>query len=446
MDGGARGERGLGLVAPLHGGRTRPAAATGERALQRLERAALGPRHAAEHARERRALRHARAAWRHRPPASAGGSSRAPRPPPGARAPRAEGPPIRSGAGRRAAIPFPTYAINAVMLPTGPRAVLGPVAARPRDADARQRHAGLRLGPRQGRPPASPRCGRRGSTSTGGDWRRRPCSAPGSRCCRAARCSPRAGRSRTRSTRAARQVSDFKGLNRAFTFDPWALRWTEQPAMRKGRWYPTQAMLADGRIAILAGLDESGTPTDNPDLEVFTPSAVRGGRGAMTRYANAARPGTSYYPHLFTMPTGGCSWAAASPRARSAARRSSPPAATSTRRGRPRTRSCSSRFPAARAATSSSRPRRPRTGRRSVSPCHRHGGAVRRRPGRLPAPAQHGSPGGARHLPWRRGEPGMSSVRRGVTAHTAAGRPQHADAAGLDCDREAVISAPTGLA
>jgi hypothetical protein len=99
-------------------------------------------------------------------------------------------------------------------------------------------------------------------------------------------------------------VSDFKGLDRAFTFDPWALKWTEQPAMRKGRWYPTQAMLADGRIAILAGWDESGTPTDNPDVEVFTPSAVRGGRGTMTRYANAERPGTSYYPHLFTMPDG----------------------------------------------------------------------------------------------------------------------------------------------
>ena len=28
--------------------------------------------------------------------------------------------------------------------------------------------------------------------------------------------------------------------------------------MGKGRWYPTQAMLADGRIAILAGWDEDG--------------------------------------------------------------------------------------------------------------------------------------------------------------------------------------------
>ena len=99
-------------------------------------------------------------------------------------------------------------------------------------------------------------------------------------------------------------VSDFKGLNRAFTFDPWTLGWTEQPAMRKGRWYPSQAMLADGRIAILAGWDESGTTKDNPDLEVFTPAAVRGGRGRMTRYVNGERPGTSYYPHLFTMPDG----------------------------------------------------------------------------------------------------------------------------------------------
>ena len=74
--------------------------------------------------------------------------------------------------------------------------------------------------------------------------------------------------------------------------------------MGKGRWYPTQAMLADGRIAILAGWDETGTQADNPDLDVFTPAAVRGGRGRMTRYATGARPGTSYYPHLFTMPDG----------------------------------------------------------------------------------------------------------------------------------------------
>ena len=99
-------------------------------------------------------------------------------------------------------------------------------------------------------------------------------------------------------------MSDFRGLNRAFTFDPWTLGWREQPSMRKGRWYPTQAMLADGRIAILAGWDEGGAAADNPDLEVFTPAAVRGGRGAMTRYLNGERPGTSYYPHLFTMPDG----------------------------------------------------------------------------------------------------------------------------------------------
>ena len=75
--------------------------------------------------------------------------------------------------------------------------------------------------------------------------------------------------------------------------------------MRKGRWYPTQAMLADGRIAILAGWDESGDarPTTRTSRSSPRPPSAAG-RGTMTRYATGERPGTSYYPHLFTMPDG----------------------------------------------------------------------------------------------------------------------------------------------
>ena len=51
----------------------------------------------------------------------------------------------------------------------------------------------------------------------------------------------------------------WRGLDRAYTFDPWTLTWQEQPRPRHGRWYPSQVELADGRIAILAGFDEAGT-------------------------------------------------------------------------------------------------------------------------------------------------------------------------------------------
>ena len=51
---------------------------------------------------------------------------------------------------------------------------------------------------------------------------------------------------------------DFKGLNKVYTFNPWNETWTEQPDMRHGRWYPTGVRMADGRIVIIDGLDESG--------------------------------------------------------------------------------------------------------------------------------------------------------------------------------------------
>ena len=293
---------GLGLVAPSTGAAHGRSAATGERALQRLEQAALGPRHAAEHARERRALRHARAAWRHRTPAErrrilarASAASRH-------EGTRAEGPRDQVGRWAPTAIEFPTYAINAVMLPTGRVLFWG---RSPLDPGTQTR---INDTPAYVWDPAKGTAGFTEVRPPRIDVSGRAVEAP--LFCSGQSLLPSGEVLATGGTLAYpvfsgnTQVSDFKGLNRAFTFDPWALKWTEQPAMRKGRWYPTQAMLPDGRIAVVAGLDESGTPTDNPDLEVFTPSAVRGGRGAMTRYANAARPGTSYYPHVFTMPDG----------------------------------------------------------------------------------------------------------------------------------------------
>ena len=97
----------------------RPARHLDERSLQRFERATLGPRHAAEHAGERRALRRARAVWRRRPAgerrqlfARAAAASRR------ARA-AAAAPADQVGRWDPKRIPFPTYAINVVLMPTG---------------------------------------------------------------------------------------------------------------------------------------------------------------------------------------------------------------------------------------------------------------------------------------------------------------------------------------
>ena len=102
-------------------------------------------------------------------------------------------------------------------------------------------------------------------------------------------------------------TENWKGARFAMTFDPWTEKWTRQPDMRHGRWYPGQGQLADGRIVVVSGLDESGATPDrmNVDLEVFTPSPTRGGQGSWARYdASSIDPGTGFYPHLFTLPNG----------------------------------------------------------------------------------------------------------------------------------------------
>ncbi|MBA3264242.1 MAG: DUF1929 domain-containing protein [Thermoleophilaceae bacterium] len=103
----------------------------------------------------------------------------------------------------------------------------------------------------------------------------------------------------------------FAGLNHVYTFDPFRERWTRQPDMPHGRWYPTQLLMPDGRTLIMGGLDERGYGDKNEDLELFTPSRSRGGPGRLTLLGgssvlgNPGRPPVGdYYPHMFWMPSG----------------------------------------------------------------------------------------------------------------------------------------------
>jgi len=103
---------------------------------------------------------------------------------------------------------------------------------------------------------------------------------------------------------------DWKGLNKVYTFNPFNETWTEQPDMRRGRWYPSQVLMADGRTMIMSGRDETGVKlaNRNPDIELFTPSADMDGRGTVTllgqRGASGQPPLGGDYPHLFSMPSG----------------------------------------------------------------------------------------------------------------------------------------------
>jgi hypothetical protein len=96
--------------------------------------------------------------------------------------------------------------------------------------------------------------------------------------------------------------TDFAGLNRVFTFNPWTRAWTEQPRMIAGRWYPGQVELSDGRTVVLGGFTQQAPGGIlNRNLEVFTPAQQPGGLGSLTLEASARRQ-TSLYPHLFTLP------------------------------------------------------------------------------------------------------------------------------------------------
>ena len=71
---------------------------------------------------------------------------------------------------------------------------------------------------------------------------------------------------------------NWQGLNRIYTFDPWSERWTEQPRMAHGRWYPTQTLLPDGRTLITSGRDETGDATSTSTSSCSTrPRRAAGG-------------------------------------------------------------------------------------------------------------------------------------------------------------------------
>ena len=86
------------------------------------------------------------------------------------------------------------------------------------------------------------------------------------------------------------------GLKRTYTFNPWTETWVQQPDMQHGRWYPSLVELPDGRMAVLAGLNEAGTGNNN-QLEVFTPTDDPSGVGSWQHPSQGDRQ-TDLYPHM----------------------------------------------------------------------------------------------------------------------------------------------------
>jgi len=96
--------------------------------------------------------------------------------------------------------------------------------------------------------------------------------------------------------------SQALGLKRAYTFNPWTETWIQQPDMLHGRWYPSQVELPDGRVAVLAGSNET-TGANNYQLEVFSPTDDPSGVGSWAHPASADRS-TDLYPHMTLMGNG----------------------------------------------------------------------------------------------------------------------------------------------
>ena len=96
---------------------------------------------------------------------------------------------------------------------------------------------------------------------------------------------------------------DWAGLNRAFTFNPWTERWTQQPQMNDGRWYPTQVLLPDGRTIVIGGYgDDAPGKILNFDFEIFTPGSGSETAGTFEMHPEVTLPDQLLYPHLFTLP------------------------------------------------------------------------------------------------------------------------------------------------
>ena len=94
----------------------------------------------------------------------------------------------------------------------------------------------------------------------------------------------------------------WQGTLTNYTFNPLANTFARQPDMQRGRWYPTTTQLADNRVVITSGLDETGSNAITNIVEVFTPDANIDGIGRIN--AVGFHNSSGLYPHQFLLPSG----------------------------------------------------------------------------------------------------------------------------------------------
>jgi Domain of unknown function (DUF1929)/Bacterial Ig domain len=260
-----------------------------EKELRAFETATLGPEHAREHALMRRAIREEKAGDAEPAPSSE------PRLAAVADAQVAgEGEPDEVGQWETTKTPFPIVAIHAALLPTGKVMFFSypTYPNRPNNAEAYLWDpANPQVPPVLKNPPGKANIWCAGQTFTA------------------------AGELLVFGGNLDYESSSqtWKGLDKVFTFNPWTETWREQPKMAHGRWYPTGVRMADGRVPIVSGLDESGVliprSNTNPDVELFTPPDAPGGLGSITKIGvigddPVKKPIGQLYPRMIAMASG----------------------------------------------------------------------------------------------------------------------------------------------
>jgi hypothetical protein len=288
-------------TAPAHG--TRPAGMS-EKRWRALEQRALGPRHAAEHARRRAILRDKKLLRRLQ--AQARRTRLASRR-------RARAANVSESGRWMPAFDLPVFAINTVQLPTGQVLMWAyDYAMGPRDLTPQRNWSNAFLwDPAKGygasafeavHPPKWDHDGKPGTPEVQANiW-----------------CSGQSlladGRVLVTGGNLGYETANkyYKGLNHVYTFNPWTKEWTRHEDMKQGRWYPTQTLLPDGRTLIMSGLTEKGDRDNNLLVEIFDPAAPLGQEitqltGTRVPYAgtgNATPPEGEPYAHVFAMPSG----------------------------------------------------------------------------------------------------------------------------------------------
>jgi hypothetical protein len=97
----------------------------------------------------------------------------------------------------------------------------------------------------------------------------------------------------------------WEGDASTYIYNPGSTGFIKQPEMRSGRWYPTVTQLPDNTALITSGYDETGSETVNQLVERFVPSAARNGVGTIS-VVSAKNPYGLFgvYPYQYVLPSG----------------------------------------------------------------------------------------------------------------------------------------------